>query len=198
MTRLRQKSLHVLPLLSDCDSVFEAPQKYFKVTILCVLLHNTFLTRTNMPAEIIIKCLLFLKVVTPKKKKKGSCLIYYNKKLWRRCRISGIFHLCFKQGTGHWGPPVSLKHIYPECWRGGEPTPINDDAAKWHQDIINDRPNTSGSKLVVPSLHSLTGWEGTEFLLTEEASTEGARHTESLIIEHIFFKERTVGWVEDR
>lgn len=125
------------------DFFFFLLHKHFKVSILCVLLHNAFLTRTNMLEEISLKCFSFLAARKPKRR------FMFN--LWQQKESQkhrGFF--CFKRGVGHWGhPPFSLEcaYLYAE-WE------VNDDAAKW-EDVINDRPDTSRYKLVDLSMHHL-------------------------------------------
>lgn len=55
-----------LPLIFFFSFRGVLPHKNFKVNILCVLLHNAFLTRTNMLEEISLKGLLFLAAGKPK------------------------------------------------------------------------------------------------------------------------------------
>ncbi len=195
MTRLMRISLYVLSLLSNCDSFLWHLKKHFKVSILSILLRNTFLTRTNMPAEIIIKCLLFLKAPKPKGKFMFDLL---KQKVAATLQDQWNVSSSFQTGNGSLRSPSLIRANTYECWRGGGPTPINDDAAKWQQDIINERPDTNRPKLLDLSLHPLTWWEGTEFLLTEGATTEGVRCSESLIMKDTFFKEVMDGLTDGR
>lgn len=74
-----QKSSYVHFLLGNFDTTSKTLEGQ---RILRVLLHNAFLTRTNMLQEIVVKCLLFLAGGKPKGE--VSCLIHQNKKAAER------------------------------------------------------------------------------------------------------------------
>lgn len=135
------------------DSFFRYHDKHFKVSFICVLLHNVFLTRTNVAGEILMKDLLFLWAVKPE----GRFVFHWsNQKQWKTLQLQWNIFISIQTGSRSLRLPSLIKTHLSVCWQGRGPTTINDDVAKRQQDIINGRPNTSRSKLVNPSLHPLT------------------------------------------
>ena len=147
--QVMQKSSYVHFLLRNFDS-FLLPQKHYKVSILLLLLHNASLTRTTCLKKSLESTFALISLRSWAWRKVHVRLI--NTKSERKgCSFSGIFSSLFLTGSVSLRSLALIKAQVSICCEGGGRT-VNDEAAKWQQDIINDRPNTSRFKLENPCL----------------------------------------------